>query len=197
MALIQHRVNAVKDLLSLKPGLGAEIDLRSRVDSPGRIHLSHDAWVEGDDFETWLRSFVKEERGPLILNTKEDGLEDKALELLAKYQISEYFFLDTALPTLVRHTSINKNNHFAVRYSKWEPESFAQKFVGLAQWLWVDCFQGEITLPSVDLMKSYNICIVSPELQGGSLDLIGDFLQKCQGRGFSVCTKRPDLWQGI
>ena len=40
------------------------------------LHLSHDPWVKGEDFESWLRVFRdKGQSGVLILNTKEDGLE--------------------------------------------------------------------------------------------------------------------------
>lgn len=197
MALIHHRVNKISEVLKLPAGRGAEIDLRSSVDSLGKLHLSHDPWIKGDDFEEWLKVFASQPRETLILNTKEDGLENRVLELLEKCQVKNYFFLDTAMPTLVKHTNQLKNPNFAVRFSQWEPEGLCAKFEGLASWLWVDCFGGDLRLPSEALQKKFKICLVSPELQGASQELIGKYKSQFQGKGFSVCTKFPELWTNL
>jgi len=55
MMWIQHRVNKISELEDLPTEFGAEIDLRSDLGNSGRIHLAHDAWTEGDDFEEWLK----------------------------------------------------------------------------------------------------------------------------------------------
>lgn len=195
MGLVLHRVNTLDQLNHLSPGWGAEIDLRSDVSSPGKLHLSHDPWSKGQDFEPWLKIFAQGQRGPLILNTKEDGLESRCLELLNQFGIQNYFFLDTALPTLVKQTHSIKNPNFAVRFSQWEPEAQLEKFVGLAKWVWIDCFDGVLRLPlSEGLLSRFQVCLVSPELQGFPKEKISEFNQRLAGRNYFVCTKFPELW---
>jgi hypothetical protein len=75
MIYIQHRINTLEQLEDLNPEFGAEIDLRSDPMS-GELYLHHDAFVKGVSFSDWIALFAKRGiRGPLILNTKEDGLE--------------------------------------------------------------------------------------------------------------------------
>lgn len=195
MKLIQHRINTVQQLNALSPRVnGCEIDLRSHSSNPGKLHLSHDPWVEGVDFEMWLKAYKhKNFSGPLILNTKEDGLEDRALELLAHYQITQFFFLDTALPTLVRWTKQKNEKRFAIRLSDYEPKELAEKFQGLADWIWVDCFDTKPIDAGLLPKHDFKICLVSPELQGGNVDQISNFKLLAQ-QSHAVCTKYPDKW---
>src|SRR5262245_1101996 len=103
VSIISHRVNAIESLRALDPSFGAEIDLRSCVQEPGRIHLSHDPWALGDDWGSWLQVFAERKiHGTLIVNTKEDGLEESVMADLARLGVTNFFFLDTAVPTLVR-----------------------------------------------------------------------------------------------
>ena len=100
MVVIRHRVNAIADLATLPPGQGAEIDLRSRGD---RIVLHHDPFTDGDDLDDWLDRWANgTARGTLVLNPKEDGLEDRVRTTLADRGIEDWFFLDLPLPTMVR-----------------------------------------------------------------------------------------------
>ncbi len=196
MQIIKHRCNEVSQLKGLAKNFGIEIDLRSVVDKQGELHLSHDAWVKGENFEIWLNEYQKSGlQGPLILNTKEDGLEAKTLELLGKYQITNFFFLDTALPTMVKWTVKENKRFFAVRWSKYEPVEFCEKFKNLCEWVWVDCFFLEIPPAEVvkKLKNNFKVCLVSPELQGGDVQLIAEFKKQLPSLD-AVCTKRPDLW---
>jgi hypothetical protein len=195
---IRHRVNRVKDLASVQLRWGVEIDLRSQVSNPGSLHLSHDPWVIGDDFEVWLEAFKSQGiQGPIWLNTKEDGLEMRVIELMRKYQIENYCFLDTVLPTLIKKTQYEANPKFAIRLSAFEPRSFVDRFRGRAEWIWVDCFQG-VPLKPQDLepfQEDFKICLVSPELHGKSLpDHLSQFTPLLDGAD-AVCTKDPDLWR--
>lgn len=168
---IRHRVNQIAKLKDHKPEWGAEIDLRSNVNEPKKIHLSHDAWVKGDDFELWLNEFAARKiQGPLILNTKEDGLEERCLELLASFAVTNFFFLDTTIPTLVRLGQKYRNN-FAVRYSSFENFELCLSLKNHAAWAWVDCFNRQpVTVDEVLKLKQagFKVCLVSPELQGGT-----------------------------
>jgi hypothetical protein len=193
---IQHRVNKVQALRDVAVEFGVEIDLRSDLSKKGRIHLSHDAWVHGDDFETWAREFKAcQIKGPIILNTKEDGLEERTEEIMKAAGLSNYFFLDTALPTLVRHTMRNTNKKFAVRLSQYEPAVLAQMFKGKLDWVWVDCFAG-VPLPSSEVLRlkqDFKICLVSPELQGQSIESLSKF-KELYALADAICTKKPHAW---
>ncbi len=103
LQLIRHRVNSTSQLTEINPREGVEIDLRSDVNNPGALHLAHDPWVRGENFEEWLQTFKRIGiQGPLVLNTKEDMLETKVMSLLSDFGITNYFFIDTPLPTLVK-----------------------------------------------------------------------------------------------
>jgi hypothetical protein len=196
MYWIKHRVNRIAELSSLDQTWGAEVDLRSVVDKSGVLHLSHDPWNMGDNFEDWLKEFSRLGlRGPLILNTKEDGLESHALKLMKQYNISNFFFLDTALPTLVRWTLRENLSCFALRLSVYEPIEQLEAFKSKAQWIWVDCFDGKpLSVSIVKQLKEYfKICLVSPELQGQSKEKIKDF-SELFAIADAVCTKVPEAW---
>jgi hypothetical protein len=192
--MIRHRVNAIRELEKGDPSWGAEIDLRSDVSSPGKIHLSHDPWVLGSDFEEWISAARRVGiRGPIILNTKEDGLEARAAELMRKGGLDQFFFLDTAIPTLAKaDLSLGE---FAVRFSRYEPVEFVEQFAGKATWLWVDCFDGVPVLPQdlAPLAKGFKVCLVSPELQGKPVAEIERF-GKLLPYAAAVCTKDPKQW---
>lgn len=195
MIYIQHRVNSVQDLEKIQNlEFGCEIDLRSDVSKKGHIHLAHDPWSQGDDFFKWLDVFKKKQlRGPLILNTKEDGLEQTAMEALQKRGLTNFFFLDTTLPTLVKWTDKGIKN-FAVRLSRYEPLESAKAFSGRADWLWVDCFQGQFIQPPN--LKGFKICLVSPELQSSSLEL-DENGKNWLKVAHAICTKKPEFWQSL
>lgn len=208
MNFIVHRTNSIADLDRVTDlSWGCEIDLRSdfgnslqirgtAVIETGKLLLSHDPWARGEDFEDWLKAFKSRGiRGTLILNTKEDGLEARCLELMKTYDISNFFFLDTALPTLVKWTKQGIRN-FAVRVSHFEPLDFALKFKGLCDWAWVDCFD-RIPLDLQVLLRlqteGFKTCLVSPELQSGTKDDVSRFVYLKPNLN-AICTKRPEWW---
>lgn len=203
MKLIRHRLNRISDLIALSTTKnqvfsGCEIDLRSHAEQPGHLHLSHDPWSLGDAFEDWLREYSRWQfSGPLILNTKEDGLEQRCLELLKKYSISSFFFLDTSLPSLVRWSRHSEMApHLCVRISSFEGLSGALSFKDQVEWAWVDCFQG-LPLPEEEVKRvsqSFKVCLVSPELQQQGPEAISQFshLRKWAS---AVCTKFPEIWE--
>ena len=76
MRIYKHRVNSKSALEVIDSTFGVEIDLRTRLDS---LILAHDAFTQGELFKDWLTVW----RGqPLILNVKEDALEEEILEIL-------------------------------------------------------------------------------------------------------------------
>lgn len=193
---IKHRVNQISELENVDPAWGVEIDLRSHVAVQGKLHLSHDPWKEGEDFRWWLDAFCSRKiRGPIALNTKEDGLEEAITRLMKEYGIGSYFFVDTAPPTLARKVFLEGDRHFAPRLSEFEIPEAAQNFSGKTDWLWVDCFRGRSVLVETlsKLSPSFKVCLVSPELHGASLDTIEDF-KALYSLAHAVCTKNPQAW---
>lgn len=195
---IQHRVNLISDLSILNDlAMGCEIDLRSDLQNKHKIILSHDPWANGDELAEWLDVYSqKNMQGPLILNVKEDGLEQRALEMLHNHKISNFFFLDATIPTIVKWTTAQNEASFAVRLSSYEDLSSVLKFRGLVKWIWVDCFGARPVEFITDLQKQTNmkICLVSPELQGGKEEDIESF-REWFNVADAVCTKVPQAWK--
>ena len=188
---VLHRCNTKSSLSQVQPDWGVEIDLRSDLAKSKSLHLSHEPWEKGEDFDEWLEEFRRKKiAGPIILNTKEDGLEKAILEKIQAHGITNYFFLDTALPTLVKWTT--QNNNFAVRLSAYEPEEFVQKFKGRCDWVWVECFEKKPISEDViqKIHNDFKICLVSPELQGGDESDLKKFSSLLNLNPELICTKK-------
>lgn len=197
MKFIKHRVNKIADLSGVNRLHGVEIDLRSNPHLPGKLHLSHDPWVLGDDFEKWLSRFCELGIcGTIILNTKEDGLEKRILEILADHKLENFFFLDTALPTLVKWSTKLGESRFALRLSSFEPIESCRPFIDRVKWIWVDCFDCKPMDHKIvsSLASNFNICLVSPELQGGQIAEINNFTNIAD-LASAICTKDYIAWQ--
>ncbi|KAB2848366.1 MAG: redoxin domain-containing protein, partial [Sphingopyxis terrae] len=80
MILVRHRRNTLDELRATDPSLGIEVDIRSHG---SRLIIHHDAFVDGEDFERWLDGY---RHRLLILNVKEEGLEDRLIALQADYE---------------------------------------------------------------------------------------------------------------
>jgi len=194
MHRILHRVNTIEMLQSIPKELGVEVDIRS---NDGRLILHHDPFTKGDLFEDWLDIF---EHGKLILNVKEEGLEERLLGLMKQYNINDFFFLDQSFPFL-RKTATMGERRCAVRVSEYENIETALSLSGMVEWVWVDCFTCfPLNNEEAGKLKSagLKLCFVSPELQGRAehnhviefrkhIELLGI-------KGDAVCTKYPDLW---
>ncbi len=193
-SFIKHRINTIAELNELGPGLGAEIDLRTYREE---IILRHDPYGTGDTLGAYLKIWAtKKDRGTLILNTKEDQLEPEALALLRANNITNFFFLDTTIPSTVKLAVREKMPKLAIRVSEYEPAEVALKFSGLADWVWLDCFNGKppsnATLST--LKGKFRLCLVSPELHAYPKENWGPFYQI--GRDVdAVCTKDPQSWK--
>lgn len=188
---INHRVNNILELKKLKTSHGVELDLRYHNSD---IILNHDPFAKGEKFEDFLKEF---KLNFIILNIKSEGIEEEVLRLVEKYEVPDYFFLDTSIPFMIKY--INRGwNKFAVRFSEYEPLELSLKFKDKVEWVWVDCFNflpmDNITY--LELKKHFKICIVSPELQGHELSMIEKFKRQLSSFEIdAVCTKRPDLWE--
>jgi len=189
-----HRVNSIAQLEGVTPLHGAEIDLRLHH---GKLVLAHDPLQEGCEFKEWLPRFLG---SLLILNVKEAGLEEMILADLANFDRPvEYFFLDQALPYLIKNAK--KGVPCSARVSEYE--TLESACLLQTEWLWVDSFTGNwdhleqiATLLSSSPIKK-KICLVSPELQNRVVNLDAEIKQvSTQLKVFNmsvdvICTKFP------
>jgi len=193
--IIKHRVNTSAALIEVPTKYGVEIDLRL---FQGELILAHDPFEAGEKFENWLENYRHDS---IILNVKEDGLENLVTELLSKRGISKYFFLDQPFPTLRK--SAKAGIPVAVRLSEYEPPINLRDLE--VKWAWLDSFNGKW-----DYLDEYsewfrrsemNLCVVSPELQGRTnpdeLQLILSKLEKIKQNPSAVCTKYPEEWERL
>ena len=194
--LIAHRVNTVKELRRLAPGIGVELDLR---DHGEELILAHDPFIEGEKFDDFLKEY--DDRGTLILNIKSERIEYRVLELIQKYSVSKYFFLDSSFPMINKLTEMGENN-IALRYSEYEGLDTLRSMAGKIKWVWVDCFTRlpltkEIETTIHDL--GYKLCLVSPELQGRPDDIIQyrNFLEENMIELDAICSKvqYQEIWR--
>jgi hypothetical protein len=195
MKIIAHRRNTLQLLRDTPVCYGVEMDIRSYQD---RLVIHHDPFLAGEDFEPWVAAY---QHGTLILNVKEEGLEDAVLALMKKYHIKEYFFLDQSFPFLVK--SARSGNHCcAVRVSEFESVDTALTLAGKIDWVWVDCFTHfSLTHEEARRLKAagFSLCLVSPELQGrpaeSEIPALIALLKERKITADAVCTKQPQLWE--
>ena len=191
MHYIAHRVNTIKELLKTPVEYGVEVDLRDYED---RLILQHDPFKKGEDFEEYLKHY---NHGTIILNIKSEGIEYQVLELLKKYTVNNYFFLDSSFP-MINSLSSKGEKNIALRFSEFEGIDTIRLMSQKVDWIWVDCFSKlPITAQTYKLLKNhkYKLCLVSPELQNQDLklELYKSYLQQ-EGIIFdAICTKLNNI----
>ena len=197
MIRILHRVNSIKMLEDTSTDFGVEVDIRSNND---KLILHHDPFKKGELFENWLKHF---QHRTLILNVKEEGLEEYIIDLMKQYKVDDFFFLDQSFPFLLKTTNLGEHR-CAIRVSEYESIETTLSLAGQVHWIWVDCFT-HFPLSSEDSIKlkknGFKLCIVSPELQGRDADkeipILLNKLKKLDINPEAVCTKYPELWKGF
>lgn len=192
MEFIAHRINTVAELKKLPTEYGVELDLRD--DLNGRIYIQHNPFEPGEDFEQYLENY---HHGTMILNIKSERIELRILELLLKYGISTYFFLDSSFP-MIYLLSKQGEKKIALRVSELEGLDTARNMAGKINWIWLDCFTKiPINKAEFDELKKmgYKICFVSPELEGRDNDIEG-YKKQLQDSGIlvdAICTKAYNI----
>ena len=187
---IQHRVNSIDELKKTPQDYGIETDIRIYKD---KIILNHEPFENGVSFDSFLEHYHHKF---LIINTKCDGVEKQILEKLEEKSIKDFFFLDSSIPTTINLVESGISN-IATRYSKYEPIELAMKFKNNVDWVWVDCFDGfELNQEDYSILKKhFQICLVSPELQGYPKEKIEEFKVLSNDMEIdAICTKFPGLW---
>ena len=191
MEFIAHRINTIKELKKLSIDFGVELDLR---DYGNRLILQHEPFVDGEDFEDYLKHY---NHGTMILNIKSERIEYRVLDLIKKYDIKKYFFLDSSFP-MIYQLSKNGENNIALRFSEFEGVDTILKMKNQVKWIWVDCFTKlPINTMVFNNIKAlgYKVCLVSPELQGRNEDIL-PFKKKLFENNIyfdSICTKHHNI----
>lgn len=191
---IAHRRNSIEQLVNTESCFGIEVDIRSYEDN---LIINHDPFIKGELFLNWINYY---NHGTLILNVKEEGLEEKLIQIMKKKKITNYFFLDQSFPFLIKWANLGEKNA-AVRVSEYETIETALNLSGKINWVWLDCFHNfPLEKKSIELLKDnhFKICMVSPELQGREpLKYIPKYfkiLNDNQIKVDAVCTKNPHIW---
>jgi hypothetical protein len=189
-----HRVNTAEGLAHVDPAYGVEIDVHADGD---RLVLVHDPFATGERFEDWLEAY---RHAFIVLNTKEEGLEERISAVLAERRIEHWAFLDQSFPFLVK-TLRRGESRCMVRISEYESVETALALPNRPDWVWVDSFTGEWPEAS-DLARlvahGFRLMVVSPELQARDLDeefpRIVETFERAGVPIHGVCTKRAEVW---
>lgn len=187
MIFVAHRINTVEELKKIPQHFGVEIDLR---DQNEKIILQHDPFKDGEDFEIYLKHYA---HSLLILDIKSERIEFKVLDLLIKYNIQNYFFLNSSFPMIYALSQQGQKN-IAGRFSELEGLDTIFKMKNGVRWVWVDCFsQLPLDKEKFTRLKSLGLklCLVSPDLVGRAheIESYNNFFKK-EGIVFdAICTK--------
>ncbi|MBU0630350.1 MAG: hypothetical protein KKC80_05460 [Candidatus Margulisbacteria bacterium] len=190
MIIVRHQINTVAELQAIGPEFGIEIDIRN---NDRKLILHHDPWGEGEELDAFLSHYRHK---LLILNVKTEGIEDRILELIKKYEIKDYFFLDVSFPFIVKMAGKGfvKN---AVRFSEYESLETCLAMKGKCDWVWVDCFSRLPLTPEiyVRLKEHFKICLVSPDLLGRPAQIKEYRKMIGQMELDAVCADDWEAWQ--
>jgi hypothetical protein len=180
MEIIIHRVNTIRELKRIEKNCGAEIDIRA-WDSD--LILNHKPFKNGEKLIDYLDEY---NNGTLILNIKENGIENEVLRLVGeRQQIKSYFLLDVEFPYLFSASKRGEKN-MAIRFSEHESIETVKKYIGMVDWVWIDTN----TLMPVDetnipVLNEFKKCLVCPE-RWGRPDFIKGYKQKLSSIGFEL-----------
>ena len=175
---------------SFNLGFGTETDLR---DSGKKIVISHDMPGGNEiSFEEVLK--IMDGRNlPLALNIKADGLADDILDLLNKYNHTNYFTFVMSSSDRVVH--IKKNVVVFTGLSDiLSPAVLLDKVAGV----WLDSFNSdwyEANIIDDLIQQSKSVCIVSADLHHRDYDLQWEMIKHCKSlnsTNLMICTDYPE-----
>jgi hypothetical protein len=167
MLKIIHRINRIEELKRIPREYGVEIDVRNM----GRkLILNHEPYETGESFEEFCKNF---RHAFIIINIKTEGIEEAICEVIEKYGIKDYFWLDLTFPSIVKMVERGEKN-IAVRFSEYEPVKSCLALAGMVKWVWVDTFT-KLPLDKAIYKKlkdaGFKICLVCPERWGRPEDI--------------------------
>lgn len=201
MIIIEHRINTPNALAAVAPDHGIEVDIRYHHDE---IILAHDAFSHHTQHPTRLTTLLEhwQHQGPIILNLKTTGVEDRCATIMHEYGISNWFFLDMVAPTFWWHTqrtapTLFDAQHIALRCSEYEPIESVLTLSQQARWIWLDTFSGQVNPHTIEQLQAagFMVCLVSPELQSYPKEQIKHMQDTLASIApDAICTKYPAHW---
>ncbi len=160
MEIIIHRINSVKKLKKIPKNFGVEIDLRV---FKSKIILNHEPFKSGDTLDNFLKHY---KHGTLILNIKEDGIENEVIKKVKKAKIKSYFLLDVEFPYIFKCLK-SKQKNIAIRFSENETIETAKLFKKKFKWLWIDTVTKlPLNKKNIIIINEFKSCLVCPERWG-------------------------------
>ena len=194
MEIIAHRINTIHQLKNLNSNFGVEVDIRSNEKN---LIIGHDPFSDYINLKDWL-SFYN--HGTLILNVKENGLEEELLKTMLYFNKENFFILEQSFPYIL-NTIKNGEKRCAVRLSEFESINTVLSLKDKLNWVWIDFltkFPVDFEIYKILKKNNFKLCIVSPELQGHPnskcLDL-KNFIKYNKMYFDAVCTKKVKFWR--
>lgn len=202
MNIIAHRgfwkLNEEKNTIcsfqrGIKIHYGIETDIR---DFGGELVISHNIADKNCPLVSEIFEIYRSQKSSvqLALNVKADGIQEKLISLLKKYDIKNYFLFDMSIPEMVVNERMNLK--FYTRHSDIESECVLyDKSCGV----WLDSFYDKnwLTPEIIDKHLSNNkaMCIISPEIHGFDNSNYWNMLKNNEyykNKNISLCTDVPD-----
>ena len=196
MEIIAHRINTINKLRNLDHKFGVEVDIRSNDKD---LTIGHDPFSDYINFKDWL-SFYN--HGTLILNVKENGLEEELIKTVQYFNIEKFFLLDQSFPYIL-NTIKTGEKRCAVRLSEYESINTVLALKDKLSWVWIDFFtKFPIDCEIYKILKKYNfkLCFVSPELQGHTHSTclkLKKYIKSFEMYFDAVCTKKVNFWEEL
>ncbi|EPO9772626.1 hypothetical protein ACUJF1_001286 [Campylobacter coli] len=189
-----HRQNNLESFIE---NYGIEIDLRYNE----KLVLNHDLLEKNSLYPFFKEKIQFMKNIPIICNVKESGLEERVIELLGNK--FEYYFLDSQIPDILRLSKNGYQGKFIIRIS--DVESYNERLMRVAKpkYVWIDYSQfsnfdiqnyREFIYDIKPKLEQVEAILVSPELYDLSYIEFIEPIQSILPKGFSVCTKKPELW---
>ena len=170
---------------SFSLGFGVETDVRDFAED---LVISHDIPDSHSmSFEYFISIMVEyDNKLPLALNIKSDGLCEKLNKILKRNDITNYFVFDMSIPDTLQYKK-NAIKYFT-RQSEYE---VAPIFYNDSAGVWIDSnsIQKHVS-------NNKNVCIVSPELHQRNYDVIWGKYKKIENNmRVMLCTDYPEKAQ--
>ncbi len=190
MLFIEHGIKTLADLRRTPTSHGVAIDVR---DYDGSLRIAHEPFESGEVLMEFLSQF---RHAQLLINVHGSGLIPPTRELLHRFNITKYLFHNLTGAESVQMARLGIAQ-FAARFSDYEPLESAMMLAGKAKWVCVDCFDRfPLNAKSyAKLQSAFQICLVSPEINGGAGDEIGEIRREIEKMPpDAIWTARREDW---
>jgi len=192
--LKESEQNSIESLTqAIKSGYGVETDIR---DLDGKIVISHDL---PNKKNILLSSFLEIYQSlnsfngfkpSIAINIKSDGLHEKLVDLIDRFDVNNYFVFDMSIPDTLKYINLKLNTFIRIS----EYEIYPRKLKGI-KGVWIDQFKKQwFTIDEISkhLIEGRDVCIVSSELHGRDEHELWKNIKHSSFDGrIMICTDKP------